>query len=869
MKRHKTWFSLGLIALSALALALILTILPAGAAHKTANVVGKVTTSPMVVSPNSEAGTGDGAAGMVPATARSVTVTVEDPDLNTMQFVGTGPEGEASNIGGDNDGQTLTAPGGSYTFVLPLNRAIADRNHDGKVDIKDLQVRSAPNNVSISVSRIISQEDGIVEFASTSTAKDSFKVRYATSIRENTQHTASDGTVTELVTVQGDNGQMDLRLMETSSSSGIFKATVVVVNDMGNTVMDSTGDGNNLQPGIGPRPMLAVSDGSSIIVRYNDKTPARTVTARIDVEDDPPIFTNVMPAHNTETNNLDTVLMAEVSDNIAGVDTDEVSDSPSIRLWYSVDGGADKKAIAANVTVEETSEGSGVYVISYNINKIDEIAAEKKDKTGNLNTVIEWWIAVKDKAGNEGRIADADSKTAGTQDMRLTVKTTRPILENAYTGDNWNAGKKQVDGSRTGNDNQVAPDTSDKRTSIRLVFDRNMMASSLQTSDFEVDDAEPTGVALGSGSHANSVFLTVPEMAPDATPKIEIVGDVQDAGGNSVNIEKTAGSVINNAVDGIAPKLAITVEDNYTTGAIQLTVMSDEPIRGSQPQLTFTRCSGADDTTKTCSESVSPGISPRVVESRKEWTFSVTGLGEGLYTVKGQVRDSVGNMGMAGSAADSTAAGAVNFEIDKTLDAPAMTTPAGGAKASDTEPFFITIDWNNEGAEYTGDSHKTVTLTKAVLNAGTDNERDVLDHSSSSDNRKFTIAIAEIGVGKHALTYNGMDEGGNKLANDGKLSFEVVKPPALKLNLTVGNNLVSLPRDPADTSVQAVFGDVEEVTLIFTQPRPGESDLPWMFAVRGPLDGHVCGRPEGHRRQARLRGQVLRVNHSVNRHTPA
>ena len=33
MKRHKTWFSLGLIALSALALALVITILPAGAAH--------------------------------------------------------------------------------------------------------------------------------------------------------------------------------------------------------------------------------------------------------------------------------------------------------------------------------------------------------------------------------------------------------------------------------------------------------------------------------------------------------------------------------------------------------------------------------------------------------------------------------------------------------------------------------------------------------------------------------------------------------------------------------------------------------------------------------------------------------------------
>ena len=43
---------------------------------------------------------------------------------------------------------------------------------------------------------------------------------------------------------------------------------------------------------------------------------------------------------------------------------------------------------------------------------------------------------------------------------------------------------------------------------------------------------------------AKSVFLTVPELAADATPKIEVVGDVQDAGGTSLDLEEEETSII-------------------------------------------------------------------------------------------------------------------------------------------------------------------------------------------------------------------------------------------------------------------------------------------------------------------------------------
>ncbi len=1110
MKRNKTWFSLGLVALSALALTLILMVLPAGAAHNDPDIVGTVTVNPEAVSPND----GSGLKADVGLKARTITVTVTDPNLNTIQFVGEGPNGEEA---GD-PRETITIPdtaAGIGPFLVALGdtdgngigNAIADRNHDGEVDASDLQIvilAAAAGNVTagqVGVERILNAERGQVYFDTFARHLngDKFAVRYATSSRELTrakepydrtihansqddfddeldstpqgdvtvlgayaskvrvinsgatatfsvvagmlanpgdtfvvqyeieemrpvgevvdvdsatdddntfslklERTLKDGgddgdavthadvsvsspanvtatgyasstnTVTftlgagaaalaatdmltvryaveetvevpgrplqrgdtfkfnidenhlplrdgadgdtsidvnditikidgntlafaeltaamdnpgegdddgvftgnnlltltldddardiipanteikvtylgykDLVTVEGDGAPMTLRLRETASSSGIFKATVVVVNGDDPAEMDSKGIGNaNLKPSAvtaaKDRPTLAVSDGSSVIVRYRDQSPVRTATERVDVEDDVPNFSNVMPADKAETNNLDTLLSAEVSDNIAGVNP---SKTDSVEVIYYLGDSSEKNTVRSrDVTVAETATGSGVYVISYNINKIPVIDTAKRSGD-TIEQEIKWRISVKDKAGN-GANTDV---TMGTDDppdlvMRtLIVKTSRPTLDKAYSGDNWDTllidnpttdvderVVERVVGSRTGLEG------SDVRTSIRLVFDRAMKGSSLEKSDFRVDGVAPTGVEHFSDEPA-SVFLTVPELAPGATPKIEIVGDVQDAGGNPIDLSKTQGSVIAAAVDGIAPRLSVTVVDDYTTGDIQLLVESDEPIRGSQPGVEIKKCVNDP---LVCTEEADFEISPRVIRNRQEWSFSLTGFDKGLYAVRSDSQDVAGNKAEVGI--DPT----IKFEIDKMLPLVTGTNPDpdnNSGKKSEAEPFFIEIDWNSEGEEYDGDSHKAVTLTKAVLDAGTDNERDVLGSSSTSNSRNFTIAISDIGVGEHKLTYNGMDETGNALKTDPVLEFEVVVSPPLTLGLTTGMNLISVPRDPENTDIQAVFGDVEEITLVFTRPIAGESDLPWLVAVRDQMTGDFVG----------------------------
>ena len=72
-------------------------------------------------------------------------------------------------------------------------------------------------------------------------------------------------------------------------------------------------------------------------------------------------------------------------------------------------------------------------------------------------------------------------------------------------------------------------------------------------------------------------------------------------------------------------------------------------------------------------------------------------------------------------------------------------------------------------------------LTKAVLDAGKDNVRDLMDFTSTRDGQRWTVAISDIGLGKHVLTYNAEDDLGNTLETDRKVTFTVVARPVFNL----------------------------------------------------------------------------------------
>ena len=620
----------------------------------------------------------------------------------------------------------------------------------------------------------------------------------------------------DLVFVKGSNNvEIPLRMRESGPDTGVYETVVSAIDgsagqaDQPNENLDpiKSGDTEN------HRTRLAVIDGGAITVLYRDRSPARPITERILVEIEPPNFDNISPDDEATTNDLKAFLRAEVSDSISGVNPSgdlDANDNPvSVNVVASVDG-VGQTITTGDIDVAETPAGSGTWTIEYRIDKLPQIAADIA-ADAEVERVIVWEIEVTDKAGNLGKSGQ----------RTLTAINRRPTLQSVFVGDNWDA--TVIDDPATPEDERLRgsrPGLSGtaSSTTIRVVFDIPMDGGSLSTGDFLVDGVPPLAVAFFADL-SNSVFLTVAELDPAAMPKVEIVGVVQDAGGNAVDTTDPAASVIEQATDGISPTLTAAVTVTYAEADTGLTVSSNEPIVGSAPIRTINRCAGSPIVCDVSSQTFTFFTSTKIITAQQEWRFDLTAFGTpGRYNIQLTASDGT-NVGTAGNA-DATVAGALTFEIDKALPAPTGTDPlpddvataVNESETSDIDPFVVEIDWSSEGTEYDGDTQTGVTLTKAILDAGTTNERNVLAQSSTTDGgRTFSIAIPGIGLGEHTLTYNGEDGLAHTLATDATLTFTVVAPPAFQISLSPGMNLVSIPGEPETGSIDAVFGTVDAV----------------------------------------------------------
>ena len=191
------------------------------------------------------------------------------------------------------------------------------------------------------------------------------------------------------------------------------------------------------------------------------------------------------------------------------------------------------------------------------------------------------------------------------------------------------------------------------------------------------------------------------------------------------------------------------------------------------------------------------------------------------------------------------------FEVDTVVADPAFPLTAGGTDDPNT---FIAVDFTDEGREYgllaskdfvllgayldpaavppkTGadiktsfDSHKTVELLSASLD-GTDIKADV----SSIDSVTFLYKASGLTFAEHTLVVKVKDEAGNEKEFTHK--FDVKARASVKVSLAPGWNLVSLPGEPADSSIDAVLAKSPDVSTVITY----DPTIPggFLVAVRG------------------------------------
>ena len=576
---------------------------------------------------------------------------------------------------------------------------------------------------------------------------------------------------------------------------------------------------NALIPGANPRPIILVVTGSLVtVISSNDEV-------SVDAEADPPEFANPSPPNGGATSDLDQVLSIDIIATDSGVDTDSIAfyvsdDSDDFGESYIFDD-LDKIIIATEFAFA---------TVSASLADIDEALGPDFELDEDGVTDVRWWVGASDSAGNQG-ISDSDDGLGGNQPFSLRVDRTGPILVMAYTGEHWNPVDEQIEGDRRTGVGEFLPGQADP-TLIRVEFSEILDGSTVSASDFEVDSLTPAD-ALWFEASGENVFLAVdPPLVSDATPLVELVDLVRDPSGNPVFSGATT------AVDGIGPIAIVTLDATRSTGNVVITVETDEPIRTLEPVVELF-LSTADD------PDIAQAIPSGVVVPRgtrlgdMSWQFSLAGLAPNRYSIVVIAEDSSRNSSTTGQQRWQDA-GSISIEVDTALPRPIdgtgelTTNPLDGTSPSETDPFFIEINWLQEAGEYIGDTDSSVTLTKAVLDAGLADERDVLNLSSTTDNQRFSIAVPTIGLGAHTLTFSGQDSLGNTLIVDEVLTFTVVSP------LVIGTVVLEGRSDHGGAVVTAIDrGGMSYATTTSANGSYGLSPPPGIYMVTVEKDGFL------------------------------
>lgn len=566
-------------------------------------------------------------------------------------------------------------------------------------------------------------------------------------------------------TQTGESGALSLTATETGVSTGKFDATVTLIS----SATDVTG-------------YLHALNLNGLNAQYTDTTPSSgtsvKVSAASQIETSTPVSTNLAPITAFATQATQPEFTGTITDSGAGLDVSTVVIGIDTDNSSTID--ADEKFTPTVVG----SDGDVQVTWKYTTTVLPE---------GD----IDWQVEVTDMAGNTS-LSDSDGDTTGSQVHVVRIDKTPPSITSANTGNYW--------------DSVTNTTKSNKATSIEIIFNENLDATSVTAADFTVDSISPTNADVYT-KKPGSIFLTVATaITANGTPTVALAaaGAVSDKAGNALNVGSKK------AKDTIAPTFTVTVDKTLTKDTATVSITSDETISGV-PVVQIWKAVGDSSAEKTLSV---------VVKTLTSWTASFSQIsgsdGKKSIYVTGSDLAVPGNAGTKGSK-DPTVTTAITFTQDTT--APSVTfDPSGSADVTSATPFVK--------ATYT-DVNK-VTLTKAEFGLSTVTGADVLASMFSSDSKQHIYAASGLVVGStYKLKLSGEDAAGNKLA-DQSVSFKIAARPKISITLVPGYNLISLPGAPADSAINSV-GLPTEVKSVLSY-----DGGKWLVATKG-ADGTLAG----------------------------
>ena len=672
---------------------------------------------------------------------------------------------------------------------------------------------------------------------------------------------------TGLVTVSSDATPKGINVVleETHASSGVFVSPIVICEFGSEGCVATRGEAVTIPVN---------KEGDFILVTYEDDSPAAKREATLPLDVHAPTLALFSPPSGSAGRENEPTVSFQVTDAESGLNDGDEAPS-SIYVVAGIYDLETEQAVdsvvfeRAELNLHSVIDG---YIASISIDegRDEEDKLNSRQLTDDSQYEIRWWAVASDNAGNVG-VSDADSETDcsvatdNTEDFKFTVERTQAqadtliaVLEETI---DFEAGcephvirvdtappslEKAVTGSWLDNDvEKEGPDAI--RTSIVAVFNEDLDCATVSADDFKVGELAPNGVTCKGAR----VYLAVNELVSDATPKVEVAeGAVSDRAGNPVE----AGAVT--AEDSIPAKLDVTVTGTGGAGtrtvtkrAITVTISSDERL-SSNPMVTINRV-GDDYLLLRFSqgEALSTGTVNR-------WIYTIALPRGGLYNVRLSAVDQGGRIeAVAGlDETDFTSDSLMDpdvilFEVDTNLHPPTFWPEKNGT--TDNPDVFIRIDFEGETAEYgltketdnetpppvktrkatddraivdvSFDTYSTVKIVSATFNG-----EDVTDDVITRDGVLHVYRHRNLPLGDHRLEIEARDAAGNWWTDT--LNFTVIERQPYKLPINPGVNLVSLPADPADESVNAVFGAESDIVTVATYDNA--TGL-WLTATRG------------------------------------
>lgn len=433
------------------------------------------------------------------------------------------------------------------------------------------------------------------------------------------------------------------------------------------------------------------------------------------------------------------------------------------------------------------------------------------------------------------------------------------------------------------------------RSAVMVVFDNSVNGELIDTGTFTLQRDEETAIEIVDVAvEGKLVFLKLgEELASDATPSLTLSEgrEVEDLAGNLLTWQEPLdgeldGPKVFEVRDGIQPVFTVTLSggsgtgvgsessSRLTSGAMDIAIESDEDINGSP--LVSLVCDdiqwvdGA--ATKKLSDYVGnrtgysarstsePGLScggatnpdtfrPSASLARpgNNWVYAwrntsspARHLNDGkiVVVVWGSDRskfvehkddfcgvDPRPNV-LADKECSNFGSQTVEFTLDSIFNSPLNADGSGGSvqPADDSEVKeprpFVYLDFAGEMT--------SVTVTELSVDG-----EDVLAELDSVGDNRYLYWPEALAFGTHKVEFDARDAANNEPEGRTSFEFDVTARDPFVIDLTAGWNAVSVPADPVDTALDAVF--TEEAVDRVVGWNPLSATGPWSIATR--IDG--------------------------------